>query len=838
MKPRRRKGATLGLVAVSVLVIIVIGIACFFLAKICGSGREVANLTDAGTLNIAQNMLRSQVVTTNQDGTTIAGGYDDFAACVDTVTVNGATVKGINLYTYNRCVAQALLVAMNAAAESNANSAYNAKQVFNKLNYIGTQLTAMLSKQSTMTSMFTAVASQNSAKMTGYNSFTPNTSQFAPGWMKVAASTNVFFSPSELVSLTPPTGMNTSVSNAVKTTMQTISTNNGLPYMAGYTPFAISLPAGGVSFTIEGVPVMPQTACHLASLKDFDNQTGAPLAALTAADPNKTSTPPNAWKAGSISTDGKSNALGGAIACALVGVVNQTNGTPNDFAGSFPHGYLWIRNESGANTAPFSSWTGPANNADNIFNWELDGQSPHPGYLSFDTTGGDNAFFRSNDTTPSQLADWGKYNAAGQPAAPATWVNSAGQTTQGPPSMNGIYLAQDTNGNFTSLSSSNMAQFKPFTGTANSPCSQEATGNGIDANCSNYLKTFATAYGRTLPVGAPLGSMPPLSMIDMEKLELINKFNTTHPYSVEIDGGKSGGTQFGNNESLENGYNSLASVNYDNVTGYGALKDTHSQDAQEYAWTGVSGSSANPLDGNLPPVEQYGTGNRDTTYDLLNIYSNPDPAASQLSNFQGGCSGGASGFVQGIIGMLQQRMNEINPGDPNAKTPGLVQGFLKTQELPVGGNLYIYKDPTTQVLVIKKTPPSWVPVNGNGVPVDYTTMGSSMTQVCDYSKGHPVLDGNITQPSNYCAADYANGDLVDDYTNGLVDTHSANAVNGADDNLHEAPYITPEPGVPTGTPLSATDHVEFRPSSGYQNILGQLYFYQTSTGSETFQRPN
>jgi hypothetical protein len=56
MKPsRRRKGATLGLVASCVLVIIVLGMGVFFLAKLFGGGREVANATDAGTLSIAKN---------------------------------------------------------------------------------------------------------------------------------------------------------------------------------------------------------------------------------------------------------------------------------------------------------------------------------------------------------------------------------------------------------------------------------------------------------------------------------------------------------------------------------------------------------------------------------------------------------------------------------------------------------------------------------------------------------------------------------------------------------------------------------------------------------------
>ena len=86
------------------LVIIVVGAAIFFLTKVMGGGRELANATDAGAMNIAKNALRtpskSVLAFTNPD---IAS---NFAVLV------GPT-NDINLMNYNRLVAHALQISRN-----------------------------------------------------------------------------------------------------------------------------------------------------------------------------------------------------------------------------------------------------------------------------------------------------------------------------------------------------------------------------------------------------------------------------------------------------------------------------------------------------------------------------------------------------------------------------------------------------------------------------------------------------------------------------------------------------------------------------------------------------
>ena len=132
---RRKTGATLGLVAVCVLVIILLGVGFFFLSKIFGGEREVAGATDSGTLNVAKTALRSQ-----QASTPI---QSDFVMLEDSKFPGQAT-----LFSYNRCVAQTLLVLLNAQHEQQQGAGLtpmiNANKVLAQLKAEGAGLQAEL----------------------------------------------------------------------------------------------------------------------------------------------------------------------------------------------------------------------------------------------------------------------------------------------------------------------------------------------------------------------------------------------------------------------------------------------------------------------------------------------------------------------------------------------------------------------------------------------------------------------------------------------------------------------------------------------------------------------
>ncbi len=118
MKLRRRKGAVLGLVAVCVLVIVVIGIAFFMISKLIGGGREVAHVTDSGVLNVAKQVM-TDVTNNFQNDNAPDFLYDGIPPG-----------QPITLYSYNRCVGHALMVALNAQTSGTSAAATDATSVF------------------------------------------------------------------------------------------------------------------------------------------------------------------------------------------------------------------------------------------------------------------------------------------------------------------------------------------------------------------------------------------------------------------------------------------------------------------------------------------------------------------------------------------------------------------------------------------------------------------------------------------------------------------------------------------------------------------------------------
>jgi hypothetical protein len=309
-------------------------------------------------------------------------------------------------------------------------------------------------------------------------------------------------------------------------------------------------------------------------------------------------------------------------------------------------------------------------------------------------------------------------------------------------------------------------------------------------SCVDDLGAYAGRYGRSLPAMGPLPNLPS-SLADAAKLEVINEFNG---YNGASHGGitVNGATLPGHQGDM------WGNPSMNNVSGFGVLKPITSGQPTR-SWT--SGGSS-PTNNHLFPLE-----------DMSGNVSNPFALLSQIG---GTCA------TQSVLQDIMQRCNEISPG--YIKNIGQVQAMLQQYPLLINGNLYIYNDKPTNVangVHIFTAPPAWVQVNANGEPVNPL----NGRKVCDANGVTPVLDG----PPNQTVC---NGPNVGLGSSDTVDTFSTNGVNGGDDNLHEAPYLS-RPG-----DVTTQDHAEFRMSSGYQNLLGQLDFYQTAAGSESFSRPN
>lgn len=348
MEIRRRKGSTLGLVAACVIVVVVVGVGVFFLAKILGGGREVANVTDAGALNVAKQAI------------TKARVQNEPAVFQDCEYPLGCGY--INLLTYNRCVAKAILVASNAAKMSGPGTyKANALKVLDQLDQLGADL-AVAIKNNSVTS-FNDVSSKNFTNMFSLTGVSTN-KQAEVAYVKPGGPTNLFFNTDVINGISIPLAPNFGyTSYGPKNSNSYVYAGKGSGYMAGYQPISI------LGRTIYGVPVFPQQSPHLIATADF-NKSMQPIG----------SAPPNAVKVGSDVREMKTSLWSGAVAAAIVGAVEASGsgangGTGGSLLGSgfqFPaaasYGYIEFGNFAANKEPPGYD---PKDYQDNIFNQEL-----------------------------------------------------------------------------------------------------------------------------------------------------------------------------------------------------------------------------------------------------------------------------------------------------------------------------------------------------------------------------------------------------------------------------------------------------------------------------------
>lgn len=338
MRQRRHHGATMGLVVICILVIAVLGVGAYFLIKMMGGGREIANATDAGVLNVAKHVIRDARVPT-------PAGYEDCEYPLG--------CGYINLLTYNRCVARAIMVASNAENMTGPGSyKANAQKALSDLAAAGRALTQKIVDSN---KYFDQV--NNSVHMASFVGV-KDSGPCALAYMKPNGSTNVFFSDGQINGVSVPVSSGITPKNPLNYAAAPES------YMAGYAPIKV------LGETIYGVPVFPQQNPHLVSFLDFNS-----------AKSSIGNAPPNAVQLGSNTIEMKTNMLTGAVACAIVGATEfgsagaggSTLGTSLlgsgfQFPAAASYGYLEFGNYPANNAPPGYE---PMDYKDNIFNHEL-----------------------------------------------------------------------------------------------------------------------------------------------------------------------------------------------------------------------------------------------------------------------------------------------------------------------------------------------------------------------------------------------------------------------------------------------------------------------------------
>jgi hypothetical protein len=612
---RRRRGAVLGLVAATTLMFVVLGMAFFFIAKIFGGGREVANTTDSGILNVCKQAMQNP-------GVSAAG--TDFAW--DGVPVGSP----ITLYSYNKCVAQAVLVALNAQAAGTTAGGTNAAAVLAQLQTkvaqpLRSELLGGAGGTFKYQNAFAALAGLNNTRMAGNN--TVQAPEYGAAFMHggtsdlaAVASSNLYFTNGQLNSV--------AASEIPWNTAATFNptTPNSTAYVQGYKPITIPVPgAGNLSFMT--VPVFPQQAPHLVNLADFTNSATAP-------DPYVL---PNAMKVNSQSLDSTAQVFGGAVACAIVGAVDQ------GYNAQIPAGYIEIFNRPGQTL----HGSVPNDMSNNIFNNEMFGTPGVSLTVIPDGTANGTAIFSNAPSATGPVGttlvdDWYKFNTGTGPNPGVGTGTSDGA----------IWIATSPTAAGTVATAAQITTLQKivapnYVSIPVNNCLTELNQQGfVNGACLTWMPTIALTYGRSLPSGSSdLSSMGPVfSNVDAIKETVIQEFlSRVQRFSVEAPATPPA-SAFPHTPQMAGS------------TGMG----------QYITPSGMTGPTARyPSPFVSMPIEKP-----NSPYAYLN----------QIDQFGGACA------TTSVFNKIVQRCQEIQP----SVTAAQVKALLSSNTLPMGAKLYIY----------------------------------------------------------------------------------------------------------------------------------------------------
>lgn len=776
MKLRRQRGATLGLVAACVFLVILVGVGFFFLSKIIGGGREVANATDAGVLNVAKQAVRRGAVP-------LTGGLiDEFGELTEPKD------SKVDLVTYNRLVAQALIVGKNAETLGGA-AIGHANSLRADVRTIGLALKNNLATEPNFAGDFSSIASQNNTKMWD-GPAVKLVGTVTTGYMKTGSSTNVYFAKNTLDALggwAPPLSS------------QTAKGDPTAKYLAGYTPFNVN---GNPTF-LYGVPVLPQTKPHLVDHGQF-------VTAAVDAD-----TPPNAFRTNSQALEGKSAAMGTSVACAIVGVINK------EFAAVIPRGFVRIKNGDDAELAN-GAIVNPVSNGDkDIFNNEL--YPPSSGIYTANYGGsgtganGGSAVFSTNqsDVTNAQIA-WAKYvPTMGKHPKGSPMLDGSGNPVLdglGNPRVNNITneggSADYGSGDPYIWEQENLGSYlKPGTlvGQGPAPHDLRAT-DGMSLPHGQWA-----SFADLVALGKSSGGQNCFYTMYDDRMD-----KGTHPQQVPCAGNiaawmdnygrgttSTANTQTGGFTNVE--YMKADLLQQINGRKGGRFCATVGTSYASNMGNKPSGLKAWPTNGSqVEKSGATGSGKPYTGGSPIN-FMNVSTTLTYLKQLNAPGGGGSTTCdASSIIDMMTKRMQQVEP----TVTQADVEAALGDSNFPLtltgaaapkgASKLYLYVDPGSKKPVVNTTLP-W--------------------------KDVATADGPAPAGPNKCESTYPlNGWAVN------TEKGQGGASIG-DGNYHEVPF-TQASGSPNGT-----DAALWQPSSGYNNLLGELKFQQTVEGA-TFCKPN
>lgn len=241
---RNQHGAMMGLIIAAAIVFIIFAVGMIQLSMLFGGSREIANATDAATLNTGR--LATTVTVDTQGGD--ESQYNDVAE-------NG---KSFSLKSINRMWAKCMLCMMNAKemqddGYSSGDSNSHADSLYSAAKSISDRLADKLNTPSTLQPFFDQMAHKETVKMLGDNAGA--TSDMSGGWshslMDRGVESNIAVYDGQL-----PGSFGSSPPPEVK-----CSDNN--MYFPGYQPFSV------LGHDVTFVPFKFKAQPHLSSQKEF-----------------------------------------------------------------------------------------------------------------------------------------------------------------------------------------------------------------------------------------------------------------------------------------------------------------------------------------------------------------------------------------------------------------------------------------------------------------------------------------------------------------------------------------------------------------------------------------
>lgn len=674
MKTRANQGSTLSLVIACTIVIALLGIAFIFMGFIFGGHREAQHAADAGVLNVSKRAIMAPYVASSAlDG-------DTGPALMGTITSTSGGQnlgQGINLLNFNRLVAQAMLVAMNAEADGAPEGLENAKEVYEKVEgsptSVGAELRRLLSQPEWAQNDYNEVSGNVLRMLGGGGAPTFEPADFKVAWMNQRPGDynasnidmSILDSTQSSHDATASPMKSSAFDNVESEDIERASApssafhkKDSVSYMAGYTPVTVA----GMDFY--SVPTNPGMQPHLESTAIFPHE-------ITQPGEGKVWLPPNAFQIGATTTVTIGSdpfiqpAHAGQTATAHVYAVSII-GTPQDpFQPSIPSGYLVVDNSGDSNA---TSFTGSLPNTDTVAAHELGTGiivDPTTKYFSFGN---------GPDGKGNLIDRWQSFDHVTGEADPTNSKTPPFKDPDYPNTKKGLFASDGK-----PIETLNEAAKIPYVSSSSSALSATLCTDNNSAIGGNPVCSFLN----TSP--DPDSTLSPFD-------------KAFHPDSLASNGGQVSTNLATANEmsqckvidlygSTPHGGGPLENYNSTfGPTGMRKYPNGLPNSANQYAWQGNPGFGQAPsksLGGTSVSTSKSGNPCQVTEdgslVDLLTMLEvNPDPAKQASKE--------GKNFKKKVLDFVVQRAKQI---EPKSKTAD-VMSLLTNTTIPLGQKMYLY----------------------------------------------------------------------------------------------------------------------------------------------------